>query len=312
MIKQRTLKNAITAIGVGVHTGDKVKLVLRPAPENTGIIFKRVDCDPVVEILAHPCNVGETTLSTTLVKGDTKISTVEHLMAAFFGLGIDNAYVDVDAAEIPIMDGSAGPFVFLLQSAGIIEQNAPKKFLRIKEKVEIEQGDKRASLEPYDGFKVSFGINFEHPAFKEDTQFLEIDFADHSFVKEIARARTFGFMSDYEMMRERNLARGASLDNAVVLNDYQVVNEGGLRYNNEFVKHKILDVTGDLYLLGYYILGHFSGYKSGHALNNKLLNSLLAQESAWELVDFTDKTASGFDIPKFRLPSYATYGVSAA
>lgn len=312
MIKQRTLKNTIRAIGIGVHTGQKVKLVLSPASENTGIIFRRTDLQKIVEIPAHPANVGETTLSTTLVKGDVKIATVEHLMAAFFGLGIDNAYVDVDASELPIMDGSAGPFVFLIQSAGIVEQNAPKKFLKIKKKIVIKDKDKFASLEPYRGFKISFGINFDHPAFKEDEQSLEIDFADHSFVKEIARARTFGFMEDYEMMRERNLARGASLDNAVVLNDYTVVNEGGLRYNNEFVKHKILDVTGDLYLLGYNILGHFSGYKSGHALNNKLLNSLLAQEHAWELVDFTEPNQADTIFTEYRLPSFVSYATGVA
>ena len=307
MIKQRTLKNTIKAIGVGVHTGQKVKLVLSPAKANTGIRFRRTDLDPIVEIQAHPTNVGDTSLSTSLIKNNIKISTVEHLMAAFFGLGIDNAYVDVDASEIPIMDGSSGPFVFLIQSAGIEELDAPKKFIKIKEKVKIQDGDKFACLEPYDGFKVSFGINYNHPFFKEDHKFLEIDFANHSFVKEIARARTFGFMSDYEMMRTRNLARGASLDNAVVLNDYSVVNEGGLRYSNECVKHKILDVVGDLYLLGYNILGHFQGYKSGHALNNRLLNNLLRQTSAWELVEFSDNEASKIDINNYRLPSFITY-----
>lgn len=304
--KQTTLKNAIKAIGVGVHTGQKVKLVLSPAPVNKGIVFRRTDIEPVVEIAAHPSNVGETTLSTTLVKDHIKISTVEHLMAAFAGLGIDNAYVDVDASEIPIMDGSSGPFVFLIQSAGIEEQSTPKKFLKIKKKIEVKERDKYACLMPYDGFKVDFGINFEHPAFKKDLQTLEIDFSEHSFVKEISRARTFGFMSDYEMMRERNLARGASLDNAVVLNNYTVVNENGLRYDNEFVKHKILDVIGDLYLLGYNILGHFSGYKSGHALNNKLLLALLAQEEAWELVDFTEENLQDQKISNYKFPQFVT------
>jgi len=310
MIKQRTLKNTIKATGVGVHTGQKVKLVLNPAPANTGIIFRRSDLSPIVEIKAHPSNVGETTLSTSLVKGKAKIYTIEHLMAAFSGLGIDNAYVDVDASELPIMDGSSGPFVFLIQSAGIEEQNAPKKFIKIKEKIEAINGDKHASLAPYNGFKISFGIKFDHPAFKEDLQNIEIDFADNSFVKEISRARTFGFMSDYEKMRALNLARGASLNNAVVLNDYTVVNEGGLRYNNEFVKHKVLDVIGDLYLMGYAILGHFSGYKSGHALNNLLLNNLLANPQAWELVDFSKE--SGKNAIDFRLPSFATYTESLA
>lgn len=305
MIRQRTLKNTIKAIGVGVHTGQKVKIVLSPAPENTGIIFRRTDCASVVEIPAHPANVGDTSLSTSLVKEDVKISTVEHLMAALCGLGIDNLYVDVDAAEIPIMDGSSGPFVFLIQSAGIEEQSALKKFIRIKETIEVRKGDKFARLEPYDGFKVSFSINFDHPAFKKELQSLEIDFANHSFVKEISRARTFGFMNDYEMMRDRNLARGASLDNAVVLNDYTVVNEGGLRYENEFVKHKILDVVGDLYLLGKNILGSFTGYKSGHSLNNLLLNTLLAQQNAWEIVDFADPVPAK-DSLEYKLPSFLT------
>jgi UDP-3-O-[3-hydroxymyristoyl] N-acetylglucosamine deacetylase len=310
MIKQRTLKNTIKATGVGVHTGLKVKLTLSSAPADTGIVFRRVDLDPVVEIKAHPKNVGETSLSTSLVNGKAVVHTVEHLMAAFSGLGIDNAYVDVDAPEIPIMDGSSGPFVFLIQSAGIEEQNAFKKFIKIKEKIEIRNGDKFAILAPYDGFRVSFGINFDHPAFKEGLQNLDVDFSCHSFIKEISRARTFGFMSEYEAMRARNLARGASLDNAVVLNEYTVVNENGLRYNNECVRHKILDVIGDLYLLGYNIIGHFSGYKSGHALNNQLLNSLLASERSWELVEFS-KTASD-KVLDFRLPSFATYSESLA
>ncbi len=309
MIRQRTLKNTIKASGVGVHTGQKVKLILSPAPVNTGIVFRRSDLSPMVEIAAHPHNVGETTLSTSLVKGDVKIYTIEHLMAAFSGLGIDNAYVNVDASEIPIMDGSSSPFVFLIQSAGIEEQHAFKKFIKIKEKIEIVCGDKSACLEPYDGFKITFGINFDHPAFKDDMQNLEIDFTDNSFIKDISRARTFGFMNEYEAMRARNLARGASLDNAVVLNDYTVVNEGGLRYHNEFVKHKVLDVIGDLYLLGYSILGHFSGYKSGHALNNRLLNSLLQNEHAWEFVDFTKESIRKAD---FRLPSFSTYAEGLA
>ena len=304
-MKQRTLKNTIKATGVGVHTGQKVKLVLSPAPVNTGIVFRRTDLSPVVEIKAHPDNVGETALSTSVVNGKAKIYTIEHLMAAFSGLGIDNAYVDVDAPEIPIMDGSSGPFVFLIQSAGIEEQKAYKKFIRIKDKIEVTNGDKRASLAPYDGFKISCGINFDHPAFKEELQNIDIDFTDNSFVKDISRARTFGFMSDYETMRARNLARGASLDNAVVLNDYTVVNEGGLRYPNEFVKHKVLDIIGDLYLLGYSILGHFSGYKSGHALNNMLLQNLLVNQQAWELVDFSKE--SKIKEEQFRMPSFATY-----
>lgn len=304
IICQQTLKNTIKATGVGVHTGQKVKLVLSPAPVNTGIIFRRSDLSPIIEILAHPSNVGETSLSTSLVKDGVVIHTIEHLMAAFNGLGIDNAYVDVDASELPIMDGSAGPFVFLIQSAGIEKQNAHKKFIKIKQKVEVTNGDKYASLAPYDGFKITCGINFDHPAFKKDLQHLEIDFSANSFVKEISRARTFGFMKDYETMRSRNLARGASLDNAVVLNDYNVINDGGLRYDNEFVKHKALDIIGDLYLLGYSILGHFSGYKSGHALNTNLLNQLLLNEHAWELVDFSEE--SGKSAVDFRLPRFVS------
>lgn len=310
MIKQRTLKNSIKATGVGVHTGQKVKLALNPAPVNTGIVFRRTDLSPMVEIKAHPSNVGETALSTSLVNGRAKIYTIEHLMAAFSGLGIDNAYVDIDAPEIPIMDGSAGPFVFLIQSAGIEDQAAFKKFIKIKEKIEVTNGDKFASLAPYDGFKISCGIKFDHPAFKEELQNIDIDFTDNSFVKEISRARTFGFMEDYETMRAQNLARGASLDNTVVLNDYSVVNEGGLRYHNEFVKHKTLDIIGDLYLLGHSILGHFSGYKSGHALNNLLLQELLLNQHAWEFVDFSQETAK--TIKDFRIPSFATYTESLA
>lgn len=309
MIRQRTPKQVIKASGVGVHTGQKVTLVLRPAPVNTGIVFRRIDLTPAVEILAHPKNVGETTLSTSLCKDGAVIHTIEHLMAAFAGLGIDNAYVDVDAPEIPIMDGSSGPFVFLLQSAGIEDQNAVKKFIRIKQKIEITSGDKYACLEPYNGFKISFGINYKHPAFKEELQNFSIDFTDNSFVKEISRARTFGFMKDYEAMRSLNLAKGASLDNTVVLNDFSVVNDGGLRYDNEFVKHKILDAVGDLYLMGNNILGHFKGYKSGHALNNMLLHELLANEQAWEIVDPSEHLKGKNKIKKinFRVPSFATY-----
>lgn len=309
-MKQRTLKNTIRASGVGVHTGQKVRLVLSPAPVNTGIVFRRTDLSPIVEIKAHPDNVGETALSTSIVNGKAKIYTIEHLMAAFSGLGIDNAYVDVDAPEIPIMDGSAGPFVFLIQSAGIEEQKAYKKFIRIKDKIEVNNGDKYAALAPYNGFKITCGIDFDHPAFKEELQNIEIDFTDNSFVKDISRARTFGFMKDYEAMRARNLGRGASLDNAVVLNDYTVVNEGGLRYHNEFVKHKVLDIIGDLYLTGYSILGHFSGFKSGHALNNMLLQHLLANQNAWEFVDFSKE--SKIKPEQFRMPRFATYTESLA
>jgi len=290
MIKQRTLKNIIKATGVGLHTGDKVYLTLRPAPPDTGIIFRRVDLDPPVEILAHAENVGDTSLSSTLVKGDVRISTVEHLLSACAGLGIDNAYVEVSAPEVPIMDGSAGPFVFLIQSAGVEEQKAPKRFVRIKRRVAVEDGDKRAAFEPFDGFKVSFGIEFDHPAFHERPRFASIDFSSTSFVKEVSRARTFGFLRDLEYLRDRQLALGGSLDNAVVVDDYRVLNEDGLRYEDEFVKHKILDAIGDLYLLGHSLIGAFQGHKSGHALNNELLRALLADKTAWEEVTFEDES----------------------
>ena len=292
MIRQRTLKNVIRATGVGLHTGEKIYLTLRPAPVDTGIVFCRVDLETVTQIRARPENVGDTRLSTTLVNKDVRISTVEHLLSAMAGLGIDNAYIDLSAAEVPIMDGSAGPFVFLIQSAGIEEQNAPKRFIRIKKPVQVEDGDKTARFEPFDGFKVGFTIEFDHPVFKSNTQHSEIDFSTTSFVKEVSRARTFGFMHEIEALRERKLALGGSLDNAVVLDDYRVLNEDGLRYRDEFVKHKILDAIGDLYLLGHSLIGAFSGYKSGHALNNKLLRALMADESAWEEVTFDDANES--------------------
>ena len=288
MIRQRTLKNVIRATGVGLHTGEKIYLTLRPAPVDTGIVFCRVDLDDVIQIPARPENVGDTRLSTTLVSGDVRISTVEHLLSAMAGLGIDNAYVDLSAAEVPIMDGSAGPFVFLIQSAGIEEQNAAKRFIRIKKPVEVTHEDKVARFVPFDGFKVGFTIEFNHPVFKTDTQHSEIDFSTTSFVKEVSRARTFGFMHEIEQLRERQLALGGSLDNAVVLDDYRVLNEDGLRYRDEFVKHKILDAIGDLYLLGHSLIGAFDGFKSGHALNNELLRALIADETAWEEVTFDD------------------------
>jgi UDP-3-O-[3-hydroxymyristoyl] N-acetylglucosamine deacetylase len=288
MIWQRTLKNVIRATGVGLHTGEKVYLTLRPAAPDTGIIFRRVDLDPPVEIRACAENVGDTRLSSTLVQDGVRVSTVEHLLSALAGLGIDNAYVDVSAAEVPIMDGSAGPFVFLLQSAGVEEQNKAKRFIRIKRKVEVVEGDKRASFEPFDGFKVSFSIDFDHPAFKERSQFATIDFSSTSFVREVSRARTFGFLRDIEMLRQKELALGGSLDNAVVVDDYRVMNVDGLRYEDEFVKHKILDAIGDLYLLGHSLVGAFSGHKSGHALNNRLLLELISQEDAWEEITFEE------------------------
>ncbi len=289
MIKQRTLKNVIRATGVGLHSGDTVYLTLRPAAPNTGIIFRRVDLDPVVEIEAKAVNVGETALSTTLVQHGQRVSTVEHLLSAFAGLGIDNAYIELNAPEVPIMDGSAGPFVFLVQSAGIEEQNAAKQFIRIKRSVILEDGDKWAKFEPFEGFKVSFSIDFEHPAFKGRPQQVDVDFSSTSFVREVSRARTFGFMKDIEKLRENNLALGGSLDNAIVVDDYRVMNEDGLRYEDEFVRHKVLDAIGDLYLLGHSLIGSFSGHKSGHEVNNKLLRKLLADEDSWELVSFEEE-----------------------
>ena len=292
MIKQRTLKNVIRATGIGLHTGEKVYLTLRPASIDTGIIFRRVDIDPAVEILASAENVGETTLSSTLTKGDVRIATVEHLLSAMAGLGIDNAYVDLTAAEVPIMDGSSGPFVFLLQSAGIEEQEAPKKFIHILKEVKVEDGDKFAVFKPFDGFKVSFTILFDHPVFKSRAQTASIDFSSTSFVKEVSRARTFGFMRDFEGLRAQNLALGGSVDNAIVVDNYRILNEDGLRYDDEFVKHKMLDAIGDLYLLGHSLIGEFHGHKSGHALNNVLLRKLLKDKDAWKLVTFEDeKTA---------------------
>lgn len=288
MIKQRTLKNVIRATGVGLHSGEMVYLTLRPAAPNTGIIFRRVDLDPVVDIEAKAVNVGETALSTTLVQHGQKVSTVEHLLSALAGLGIDNAYIDLNAAEVPIMDGSAGPFVFLVQSAGIEEQNVAKQFIRIKKTVMLEDGDKWAKFEPFEGFKVSFTIDFEHPAFTGRPQQVDVDFSSTSFVREVSRARTFGFMKDIEKLREMNLALGGSMDNAIVVDDFRVLNEDGLRYEDEFVRHKVLDAIGDLYLLGHSLIGAFVGHKSGHEVNNRLLRKLLAQEDAWELVSFEE------------------------
>lgn len=289
MIRQRTLKNVIRATGVGLHTGKKVFLTLRPAPVNSGINFRRVDLDPAIEIPANPEFVGDTSLSTTLVKDNVRISTVEHLLSALAGFGIDNAYIDLSADEVPIMDGSAGPFVFLIQSAGVEEQNTAKKFLKIKQKVRVEHEGKWAMFEPFDGFKVGFTIEFDHPVFNDKNCQAEIDFSTTSFVKEVSRARTFGFMRDVELLRENNLALGGSLDNAVVVDDYRILNEDGLRYEDECVKHKILDAIGDLYLLGHSLIGSFTGFKSGHALNNALLRELMANEESWELVTFEDE-----------------------
>ncbi|EDY85671.1 UDP-3-O-(3-hydroxymyristoyl) N-acetylglucosamine deacetylase [gamma proteobacterium HTCC5015] len=286
MIRQRTLKNIIRATGVGLHTGEKIYLTLRPAPVNTGIVFRRTDLEPAVDIKASADNVSETTLSTTIGTGEVKISTVEHLLSAMAGLGIDNAVVELTSGEVPIMDGSAGPFVFLLQSAGVQDQDAPKEFIRIKRPVEVRHEDKWARFEPFDGFKVGFKIEFDHPAFNSASQFSEIDFSTTSFLKEVSRARTFGFTKDIEQLREQNLALGGSMENAIVVDDYRVLNEDGLRYDDEFVKHKILDAIGDLYLLGNSLIGAYMGHKSGHALNNALLHELLRNEDAFERVSF--------------------------
>ena len=288
MIRQRTLRNSIKATGVGLHTGDKVLLTLCPAPVDTGIVFRRTDLNPVAEIPARADLVGETTLSTCLIHGEARVSTIEHLLSAMAGLGVDNAYVDVTAPEIPIMDGSAAPFVFLLQSAGIVEQHAAKKFIRVRKEVTVTDGDKTASFLPLEGFKISFGIDFDHPVFKHRAATTEIDFSTTSFVREVSRARTFGFVEEIEYLRSKGLARGGSMDNAVVIDDYKVLNHGGLRYDDEFVKHKVLDAIGDLYLLGYSLIGEYRAFKSGHALNNHALRTLIANKDAWEMVTFED------------------------
>ena len=292
MTQQRTLKNVIRATGVGLHSGEKVYMTLRPAPVDNGIVFRRVDLAPVVEIPASAELVSETTLCTGLSHDGAKVMTVEHLMSAMAGLGVDNAYVELSSAELPIMDGSAGPFVFLLQSAGILEQGAPKRFIRIKHPVEVRDGDKVARFVPYDGFKVGFTVQFDHPMIPASQSRAEIDFSTAAYTKEVARARTFGFMRDLEYMRERNLGLGGSMDNAIVLDEFRVLNDDGLRYTDEFVRHKILDAIGDLYLAGHPILGAYEGFKSGHALNNKLVRALMADRSAWEEVTFEGAAAA--------------------
>mgnify|MGYP006091800455 FL=1 len=288
MIRQRTLKNVIRATGVGLHTGEKVFLTLRPAAVNTGIVFRRIDLEPVVDVKAILDNVSSTRMSTTLERDGVRISTVEHLMSAFAGLGIDNVFVDLTAAEVPIMDGSAGPFVFLIESAGVEEQSAPKQFIRIKQSVEISDGDKWAKFDPYDGFKVDLTIDFDHPVVQSSQQHASIDFSESSFIKDVSRARTFGFLDEVEALQEAGLARGGSLDNAIVMDAFHILNEDGLRYRDEFVKHKILDAVGDLYLLGHLLVGAFSAHKSGHSMNNGLLRRLLETESAWEYVSYDD------------------------
>src|SRR5512143_2944123 len=286
MIRQRTLKNVIRATGVGLHTGEKVYMTLRPAAVDTGIVFRRVDLAKPVEIRSCCENVGDTRLSTTLIKDGVRIATIEHLLSALAGLGIDNAYVDLSAPEIPIMDGSAGPFVFLLQSAGIEAQAAPKQFIRILKPVEVREGDKWVRLEPYHGFRVDLSIDFVHPVFDRSRQSVSVDFSTTSYIKEVCRARTFGFMQDVETMRSQGLALGGSLDNAIVMDEYRVLNTDGLRYEDEFVKHKVLDAIGDLYLLGHPLIGAFSGHKTGHALNNRLLRQLMEDKPSWERVSF--------------------------
>ncbi len=288
MIRQRTLRNAIHATGVGVHNGKKVCLTLRPAPIDTGIVFRRIDLDEPVEILAHSQNMGKMVLSTGLRKGDIHIATVEHLMSALAGLGIDNLYVDLNASELPIMDGSAAPFVFLIQSAGVKEQNAAKKFIRIKRLVEIQKDDKFVRLESYEGFRITFGIEYDHPIINKTQQSSTFDFSTTAYVREVSRARTFGFLSEYEYIRKNHLALGASLDNAIVLDKCKIINKEGLRCPDEFVKHKMLDVIGDLYLLGHSVIGAFTGYKSGHELNSQLLKKVIADEHSWEVITFED------------------------
>ena len=294
MLKQRSLKSIVRAAGVGLHSGVKVRMSLRPAAPGTGIVFRRVDLDPVIDLPASAVIVGDTRMCSCLERDGVRVGTVEHLMSAFAGLGIDNAFVDLDAAEVPILDGSASPFVFLIQSAGIEEQSVAKRFIRVTQPIEVREsepaGEKWARLEPYDGFRLSFSIGFNHPAIDRTGQRVTIDFAEHSYVREVARARTFGFMQEVEWLHENGLAQGGGLENAVVLDEYRVLNADGLRYGDEFVKHKVLDAIGDLYLLGHPLLASFSAHKSGHALNNALARTLLARREAWEYVSFQDRT----------------------
>lgn len=288
MIRQRTLKSSIHASGVGLHSGEQVFLVLRPSNPDTGIVFRRTDLNPVVEIQARADNVSDTMLSTTLTDAGARVSTVEHLLSALAGLGVDNVCVEVSAPEIPIMDGSAAPFVFLLQSAGIVEQDAPKKFVRVKKTVSVEQDGKTVSFKPFEGFKLNFAIDFDHPVFQHQSLSASVDFSSSVFVKDVSRARTFGFMHEYEQMKALGLVRGGSLENAIVVDEHDILNEGGLRYHDEFVKHKILDAIGDLYLLGNSLICEFDAHKSGHGLNNASLRALIATEDAWEFVTFED------------------------
>lgn len=300
MIRQRTLKSPIRTSGIGLHGGRKVFISILPAPVNHGIVFRRVDLAPVVDIPASALLIGETTLCSTLVRDGVKVATVEHIMSALAGMGIDNVLVELSSPEIPIMDGSAAPFMYLLQSAGVVEQNLARKFIRILQPVQVGEGDKYARLEPYEGFRLSFGIEFKHPAFKTSAQTATLEFSTANYIREVSRARTFGFMREFELMRSKNLALGASLDNAVALDDYRVVNPDGLRYDDEFVRHKILDAVGDLYLAGHPLLGAYSAYKSGHALNNQLACALLDDAKAWEIVSFEDVTTAAPAVTSMR------------
>ncbi|MHB1331632.1 MAG: UDP-3-O-acyl-N-acetylglucosamine deacetylase [Sulfuriferula sp.] len=303
MIRQRTLKNVIRASGVGLHTGEKVLMTLRPAAPDTGVVFRRIDLASPVDLPVSAELVGDTRLCSTLDNGQASVATVEHLMSALAGLGVDNVYVDLDGPEVPIMDGSASSFVFLLQSAGIETQNVAKKFVRIKETVEVVEGDKWVRFEPFDGFKINFTIDFKHPVFEKSGQEITLDFANTSYIKEVSRARTFGFMQEVEWLRANGLALGGSLDNAIVMDEFRVLNNDGLRYEDEFVKHKVLDAIGDLYILGHPIIGAFNAYKSGHALNNRLLRTLLQAQSAWEYVSFEDEAHAPAGIQQLYAPA---------
>ncbi|MEM7764468.1 MAG: UDP-3-O-acyl-N-acetylglucosamine deacetylase [Pseudomonadota bacterium] len=302
MLKQRTLKTTIRATGVGLHTGEKVYLTLRPAAVNTGVVFRRVDLAEPVDIPADGRRVKETMLGTNLFNGEHKVATVEHLLSAVSALGIDNLYVDISAPEVPIMDGSAAPFVFLIQSAGIEEQEAPKQMLRMRRTVRVEDGDKWAELKPYNGFRINFGISFNHPVFNQQRQHISLDLSSSAFLRDVSRARTFGFMRDIEALRERGLTLGGSMDNAIVLDDYRILNEDGLRYEDEFVKHKVLDAVGDLFLLGHNLIGEYTAYKSGHDLNNKLVRAVLEDASSYEIKTFGEAEAAPVSYPS---PAFA-------
>ena len=295
MLRQRTLQESSKSTGVGLHSGNKVAIVLSPAPEDTGIVFRRIDLNPVRDIPARADWVDETDLSTSLGSGDARVTTVEHLLSALCGLGVDNAFIDIDSAEVPIMDGSAGPFVYLLQAAGIRKQSAAKRFIRVTDEIAVNDGDKTATLRPYDGFRVTFAIDFDHPVFRAQSGRATLDISSEAFVREISRARTFGFVHEFEYMRSRGLARGGSVDNAIVIDDYRILNDGGLRYDDEFVKHKMLDAMGDLYLAGHQLLADYEGIKSGHALNNRLVRELFANPQSWEWVTFEEEADAPLD-----------------